>query len=869
MKGPFPELSHRFAAGVGSDVLVGEFFGAAADSLIPALGDADNLYSHQEQAIRGVYGDDRNVVVARGTASGKTECFIVLDEAHTHRGARGAEMGMLMRRLKQRVRAGGRSTGFSCIATSATISSSRSDSDREEIAAFAKNLFGEPFDSDDVIFGRMSTEDGERPRRNHVFVRGLESAFLIHRNGVDEVALNRASTQDGESAPMEIALCRDCGQHYYIGQTRNGRLGEAMRDPAAADFGAEYYMPNAARADATHTLCRRCARIWKSDDFPDYPCVCGASIRVKLCDADKNNPDQIAECENCGYTRGAYKDPVREIVHGADGPNAVIATTLHQLLPNRRRKVLSFVDNRQEAAFFAWYAEDTYRTIADRNLILKAMRQHDIEPDGLKHSDLANRLSGWLDDGTGNLSNEELRRNAHLAVWREALTEERRLSLSGVGLVRWRVRIPDSLPLPSMLESAPWDLTHEESHNVVSHLLEMMLSRYAVATPNVPGLSWGDIAPRPQRAYKVGAVGSVRNVSQWGHRQSAAIDYLVRLLGGGRTERNVKDAQDLMVAVWRAVRAWDRGRRSDQQALVRAQNTNNGFRLNPEYIRVNLVADANIWECGTCAGVSLVNIRGLCPKYRCSGRLTPMSDDALERNHYRLLYEGDALPLNFRAEEHTAQIETEEAKTRQDDFKSGNINLLSSSTTFEMGVDLGDLDVAFLRNIPPETFNYSQRVGRVGRRDRTGFAVSYCRRNPHDLYHFEKPQERVMGGVTRPPLVQLENRKIILRHMASVALSAFFKQSGYEYRFTNVESFIDNNNVKGLSNEMRRFCQSNTALERALRDVVPSKMRESVGLSDGTWIDNLFGKDSRFYGGVASALSDIDELEDDTGQTRS
>ena len=994
VKGPYPELSHRFATGIGSDALASEFFGIEAESLTPALQGASVLYSHQEQAIRGVYGGGRNVVVATGTASGKTECFIypvlfdlnrqhmsgeivepgvramviypmnalandqrqrlgnicaalreagsdfqftfgqytgqtpenerdrfrdgarkaenrlpgelvfreemrknpphilltnysmleyllirpddsplfdggigrhwrfiVLDEAHAHRGARGAEMGMLMRRLKQRVRAGGRRDRFNCIATSATISSSGSDSDREEIAEFAEDLFGEPFTSGDVIFGQMSTEDGEYPRRNHAFVRGLESAFLIHRKGVDAVALNRASAEYGGSVPMEIALCRDCGQHYYIGQARNGKLDEAMRDPTVPDFGVEYYLPGVAPSDATHTLCRRCARIWESDDSSDSPCGCGASVRVKLGEVDKNNPDQITACENCGYTRGAYKDPVREIVHGADGPNAVIATTLHQLLPAERRKVLSFVDNRQEAAFFAWYIEDTYQTIAARNLILKAMRQYDIEPDGLKPSDLANRLVRTLGDGDGNLSTEERRRNAHLVVWREALTEERRLSLSGVGLVRWRVRVPDDLSLSSVLGSEPWSFTPDESRDVVSHLLEMTLNRYAVDTPDVPGLSWRDITPRPQRAYKVGAVGRVTNVSQWGHERSAAVDYLVRLLGGRRTERKVEDAQALMNTVWRAVRDWDKGRHSAQGMLVRAQNTNNGFRLNPEYLRVDLVDSANVWECGTCAGISLVNIRGICPKYRCVGWLAPTSGDALNRNHYRLLYEGDALPLNFRAEEHTAQIETEEAKTRQDDFKAGNINLLSSSTTFEMGVDLGDLDVAFLRNIPPETFNYSQRVGRVGRRDRTGFAVSYCRRNPHDLYHFEDPQERVMGGVTRPPLVQLENRKIILRHMASVALSMFFKQGAHEQRFKNVRSFVGDSSVEELSVEMRRFCHGYGALEQALLDVVPQTMWESVGLSDGAWIDNLFGPESRFYGGVAAVLGDIEELE--------
>ena len=124
------------------------------------------------------------------------------------------------------------------------------------------------------------------------------------------------------------------------------------------------------------------------------------------------------------------------------------------------------------------------------------------------------------------------------------------------------------------------------------------------------------------------------------------------------------------------------------------------------------------------------------------------------------------LPPVLTAEEHTAQIDSDEARQRQDRFKQGSVHLLSSSTTFEVGVDLGDLDVVFLRNVPPEPFNYTQRVGRAGRRkDTPGLALTYCRRNPHDLYHYEDPVDRVLGGVVNPPRLRMTNQKIILRHM--------------------------------------------------------------------------------------------------------
>ena len=83
--------------------------------------------------------------------------FIVLDEAHQYRGARGMEMGMLIRRLKQRLRHGGRQDPFRCIATSATISSGRGEKDKQVVAEFAEELFGEPFSAPGIVFGESQS----------------------------------------------------------------------------------------------------------------------------------------------------------------------------------------------------------------------------------------------------------------------------------------------------------------------------------------------------------------------------------------------------------------------------------------------------------------------------------------------------------------------------------------------------------------------------------------------------------------------------------------------------------------------------------------------------------------------------------------
>ena len=784
--------------------------------------------------------------------------FIVLDEAHQYRGAKGMEMGMLIRRLKQRLRDGGRRDPFRCIATSATLSSGKSEADRHAVAEFANELFGESFSAPSIVFSELqvAAADGP-PRRYHAFLRALEGAFLVHRDGTDAVVLNRkGQAGDGTAAePLEIALCKECGQHYYVGRNQDGMLREAIRDPSHSDFGVDYYLP---AEDGGQLLCRRCGAL--SGSTP--ACECGATVRVRRCENHKDHADQMKRCEACQYGRGGIGDPIQEIVHGSDGPNAVIATALHELLPEPRRKVLAFADSRQEAAFFAWYAENSYEKLRDRNLILRAIKAGPVDRGGMSISDLQSRLLvQWERAGLLKVSDTSENRNRKVltAILREAVTDERRLSLSGVGLVKWFVAIPDSLRLPQSMLHPPWSFQEEEARGLIGYLLDELRPRRAMNLPPRPSLAWSDVSPWPQQAYCKGPPGRRRGVLQWGGPQSAVVShFLYRLLAdsGLSAEQKRSESTGLLDEVWTALRH-DRG---DDPILSRG-TANGTFRIDPVWLRIKPAHPAAVWECGTCATLSTYNIRGVCPRNGCPGDLTPANQERVQENHYRILYDDLDLPPALSAEEHTAQIDSDEARRLQDRFKKGKIHLLSSSTTFEVGVDLGDLDVVFLRNVPPEPFNYTQRVGRAGRAATPGLALTYCRRNPHDLYHYEDPEHRVIRGAVHPPRLRLTNEKIVLRHMVATALSAFFRFGSNAMRFNRVQDLVGDWQSPHATLDLRAFCENNNALAASLREIVPKLLHKSTGLAADTWTEQVAGSDSRLAAVEMEVCSDYVDME--------
>ena len=674
--------------------------------------------------------------------------------------------------------------------------------------------------------------------------------------------LNRKSGNgNGANAkPLEIALCRECGQHYYVGREKGGKLEEAVRDPSQSDFGVEYYLPQQDASDTFLILCRQCGNLSNTNTCD---CDKDAAVPVKKCESHNDHPDQLKKCETCGYRRGGIGDPVQEIVHGSDGPNAVIATALHELLPENKRKVLAFADSRQDAAFFAWYAEDSYEKFRDRNFILRAINEGPVaSKEGLSIDALRNRLlrqweQAGLFSGADTSDSEKKNRQVLTSILREALTSERRLSLAGVGLIQWFVKIPDNLELPDAMHESPWNFTRDESLQFLGYLLDELRRQRAMALPeDVETPVWGDVSSWPQQAYGLGPPGKRQHVHEWGGPNSAVIKHFLRRL---LEDSNLSDDQKRSASSKLMKDIWHTLQKHANDLILSPGNVNGTFRLNPRWLRIKPTEPGETWECDTCASVSTHNIRNVCPRNGCPGSLVTADQQQLSKNHYRILYESTNLPPVLHAEEHTAQIDSDEARRRQDDFKNGDIHLLSSSTTFEVGVDLGDLDTVFLRNVPPEPFNYTQRVGRAGRRETPGLALTYCRRNPHDLYHYDDPEDRIINGKVHPPRLRMTNEKIILRHMGATALSMFFKENAA--RFQKVDNLVGDWSNPCAVSDLKKFCESSGELADSLRKIVPKDMHNRTGLEGETWVDNIAGPESRFAYVEEEVCADYTEMK--------
>ena len=155
-------------------------------------------------------------------------------------------------------------------------------------------------------------------------------------------------------------------------------------------------------------------------------------------------------------------------------------------------------------------------------------------------------------------------------------------------------------------------------------------------------------------------------------------------------------------------------------------------------------------------------------------RVSRKPEDGLRTNPFFAdFYRGQIDDLkNLEAREHTAQVPNHVREEREKEFRRADLPVLYCSPTMELGVDISELNVVNMRNIPPTPANYAQRSGRAGRSGQPAFVFSYCSAgSPHDQYFFKRPENMVAGSVTTPRL-DLGNEDLIRAHVHAIWLGA-------------------------------------------------------------------------------------------------
>jgi len=218
--------------------------------------------------------------------------------------------------------------------------------------------------------------------------------------------------------------------------------------------------------------------------------------------------------------------------------------------------------------------------------------------------------------------------------------------------------------------------------------------------------------------------------------------------------------------------------------------------LKPSHLALRPALDVKWVQCSRCKTISPLLMFGHCPNCL-SPDATMVPPDATTylrarkgfwRDPVAKAMAGTLSPMNVDVQEHSAQLSHKDATSpsptteiyeRQfrDILKPGEraVDVLSCTTTMEVGIDIGSLIAVSMRNVPPMRQNYQQRAGRAGRRgSAVSTVVTYAQSGAHDSFYFLNPH-KILAGDPPKPVLDTTNSRIANRHVLAQLLQDFFR----------------------------------------------------------------------------------------------
>lgn len=213
-------------------------------------------------------------------------------------------------------------------------------------------------------------------------------------------------------------------------------------------------------------------------------------------------------------------------------------------------------------------------------------------------------------------------------------------------------------------------------------------------------------------------------------------------------------------------------------------------------------------------------------------------------------------PLSIIAAEHTAQLSAaqpeqvfssaEEHELLFQDVDLGldsngrprtAIDVLSCTTTMEVGIDIGTLSGVALRNMPPSRASYQQRAGRAGRRGSAlASVIAFGSADSHDEHYFREPDAMIRGPVDDPTLT-LDNPEIAKRHVTAYLLQRYHQsrlpdiapeqQPALFEVMGTVDGFRDTRSILSRQGFERWLKEEAAQLREDLNDWLPSELTDA------------------------------------------